>query len=297
NTMRAHTAWAMNAMRAHMAWAMNAMRAHTAWAMNAMRTHTSWAWNAVRAHLAATLGAIVRNLWANWNRALGVTRRTWAAIRNTIRQAWAQIQRDTFNSTQRMRVTQRNYQGFMARSWGAISNNIRGNVNAQRGHLASLRTAMHHTRVSMRNTADWAVRQFGRIKKASADPIRWTINVPMNGLIGAWNNINRQFRFRKHVRQMRAGFSSGGYTGDGYRYAPAGVVHRGEYVIRKGIAQKARPFLDALNDGQPEALQATGGARAKMPGYARGGLVANTGGAVNAALLRASNWARKQHNK
>src|SRR5690606_33176664 len=119
----------------------------------------------------------------------------------------------------------------------------------------------------------------------------------MIGLIGAWTNINRQFRFNKHVKRMSAGFSSGGYTGDGYRYAPARVVHRGEYVIRKPIAQRARPFLVALNDGQPEALQATGGARGKMPGYARGAVVANTGGADNAALMRASNWAKKQHNK
>ena len=29
------------------------------------------------------------------------------------------------------------------------------------------------------------------------------------------------------------GFASGGYTGDGGKYQPAGVVHRGEYVITK----------------------------------------------------------------
>src|SRR5690606_40549331 len=116
NGIRAHAAaqltWMLNTARAR----LNGIRAYSQWAMNALRAHTAWAWNATRAHLAATLGAIVRNLTANWNHARAVTQRTWANIRNTIRVAWGQIQRDTFNTTQRMRVTQQNYQGFMSRS-------------------------------------------------------------------------------------------------------------------------------------------------------------------------------------
>lgn len=58
--------------------------------------------------------------------------------------------------------------------------------------------------------------------------------------------------------------SSGGYTGDGGKYEPAGVVHRGEYVIN---AESTRRIgLGLLN---------------RMNGYAEGGLV---GGAPAAAL-------------
>ena len=46
------------------------------------------------------------------------------------------------------------------------------------------------------------------------------------------------------------GFASGGYTGDGGKYQPAGVVHRGEYVINKEKTRMYRPLLDFLNYGK-----------------------------------------------
>ena len=46
------------------------------------------------------------------------------------------------------------------------------------------------------------------------------------------------------------GFATGGYTGDGGKYTPAGIVHKGEYVITKeATARLGRGFLDHLNYG------------------------------------------------
>lgn len=61
------------------------------------------------------------------------------------------------------------------------------------------------------------------------------------------------------------GFASGGYTGPGSKYQPAGIVHKGEYVFdqastnRIGVSQ-----LEALRNGQP--LDATLG----KPGFGTG---------------------------
>jgi len=43
-------------------------------------------------------------------------------------------------------------------------------------------------------------------------------------------------------------FASGGFTGRGGKYEPAGIVHRGEYVIPKAMVNQATglPFADAL---------------------------------------------------
>lgn len=55
------------------------------------------------------------------------------------------------------------------------------------------------------------------------------------------------------------GFAGGGYTGDGGKYQPAGVVHRGEYVITKEATSRLGiGFLNHLNYGR---------------GYANGGVV------------------------
>ena len=60
------------------------------------------------------------------------------------------------------------------------------------------------------------------------------------------------------------GFSSGGYTGDGGKFEPKGVVHGGEYVIRKEVVSQPgmRDHLDRLN----------------KKGYASGGYVSSAPG-------------------
>nr|WP_289622715.1 phage tail tape measure protein [Mannheimia cairinae] len=50
---------------------------------------------------------------------------------------------------------------------------------------------------------------------------------------------------------MLGGFSRGGYTGDSGKYVPAGLVHRGEYVITKeATARLGLDFLNHLNYGK-----------------------------------------------
>ena len=86
------------------------------------------------------------------------------------------------------------------------------------------------------------------------------------------------------------GFASGGYTGDGGKYQPAGVVHRGEYVITKEATSRLGVgFLNHLNYGRGYA---TGGAVGSIPstGYrsmAGGSIsvkVINNGEPVNASV-------------
>ena len=86
------------------------------------------------------------------------------------------------------------------------------------------------------------------------------------------------------------GFASGGYTGDGGKYQPAGVVHRGEYVITKEATSRLGiGFLNHLNYGRGYA---NGGTVGSIPstGYkpmAGGSIsvkVINNGEPVNASV-------------
>lgn len=60
-----------------------------------------------------------------------------------------------------------------------------------------------------------------------------------------------------------AGFSEGGYTGRGGKFEPMGIVHGGEFVLRKEIVEQPgmRPYLEGLN----------------KRGYASGGYVGTAG--------------------
>lgn len=72
------------------------------------------------------------------------------------------------------------------------------------------------------------------------------------------------------------GLASGGYTGDGGKYEPAGIVHRGEYVVS---ADKVRQpgvygFLDTLQRGSPERVKKQLRAlELKVPRFSQGGFV------------------------
>jgi tape measure domain-containing protein len=63
-------------------------------------------------------------------------------------------------------------------------------------------------------------------------------------------------------------FASGGFTGIGPKYAPAGVVHRGEFVHRREVVRQpgARSFLERFNRLGMSALEG-------LRGYAAGGFV------------------------
>lgn len=67
------------------------------------------------------------------------------------------------------------------------------------------------------------------------------------------------------------GFSSGGYTGDGGKFEPKGVVHGGEFVVRKDVVSQpgAREFLERMNSNSK--------------GYADGGYVGSTAAASTSA--------------
>lgn len=59
------------------------------------------------------------------------------------------------------------------------------------------------------------------------------------------------FAFVTNLSQaFKSGFSEGGYTGDGGKHDPAGIVHKGEYVIPANQTAKYRPYLEAMKDGK-----------------------------------------------
>lgn len=65
----------------------------------------------------------------------------------------------------------------------------------------------------------------------------------------------------------QVGFASGGYTGDGDKYAPKGVVHGGEYVLPKWMVTQNPALVSVLES-------------ARQRGYTDGGIV---GGSINSS--------------
>jgi murein DD-endopeptidase MepM/ murein hydrolase activator NlpD len=100
------------------------------------------------------------------------------------------------------------------------------------------------------------------LQEVAKAPVRFVIDTVINdGLIAGFNNLARPLGVKELGRvALPAGFAHGGYTGDGAKYQPAGIVHAGEYVFTK---EQTR----AAGVGNLAAMAQS------LNGYARGGVV------------------------
>ena len=116
---------------------------------------------------------------------------------------------------------------------------------------------------------------FEKVKDKVRGPVEWLIDTVVNdSIIDNINSVLTTFGMEdKHIGtvSLPKGFATGGYTGPGSKYQPAGVVHADEFVIRKesqnSLRRAAPGFLDSLNRYGAKALHGMG------YGYASGGLV------------------------
>ena len=90
----------------------------------------------------------------------------------------------------------------------------------------------------------------------------------------------REFRRRESL-----GFASGGYTGPGGKYQPAGIVHRGEYVVPKNMVNQSSGLPSPGFLAQMQSMQ----------GYYNGGFVGGMGSAQSdsAMMVELSPYDRK----
>lgn len=101
-----------------------------------------------------------------------------------------------------------------------------------------------------------------KLQDIAKAPVRFVVDTVINdGLIAGLNNIGGFLNLPKIPRlSLPAGFAGGGYTGDGGKYEPKGVVHGGEFVFTKEQTRKA-------GIGNLYAMAKS------LAGYAKGGLV------------------------
>lgn len=114
------------------------------------------------------------------------------------------------------------------------------------------------------------------------DPINWVINVVFNdGILNGWNTvmgwIGASGLTVGRIPEIPA-FAEGGKIrgpGTGTSDSILAQVSNGEFIVREAVAKRHLHFLNALNNGQVEAIQAAGGGNNPnaYPRYAGGGSV------------------------
>lgn len=108
---------------------------------------------------------------------------------------------------------------------------------------------------AFRNAVDAIGRFWNGIVDVVKKPVKWVLQTVVNdGFIRNFNNLAGTFNIGKIPEINLSGWATGGYTGRGGKYEPAGIVHRDEFVIRK----EARQRFERENPGVLDHLNRTG---------------------------------------
>lgn len=209
--------------------------------------------------------------------ALGALTATTQTSAAAMGQAWAGLGVGLDTTTTGMRRSMLAWQATHDQAWTQMRARAGAEISAITGpQMGALRAGMTATQNVATHMAAGFGSQFARLRPGAGDPIRWALQNPINaGLVQAWNRINQFLALNRPMGPVPIGFSPGGPVpgaGDG-DIVPA-LLTPGEFVVRRDVARPTRRFLEALNEGQAEAIRATGGrfARFRLGGTVERGL-------------------------
>ena len=150
--------------------------------------------------------------------------------------------------------------------WNQLTGFLKGPIDQAK---SGIDTTMAGVKWAFEDTVNNVRRIWDGIQDVVKAPVRFVVNTVLNdGLIGAFNAV-AGFVGSPKIRTigLPSGFSEGGYTGAGGKYQPAGVVHAGEVVWSQD---------DVRAWGGPQRVDQMRQSRSNLPGYAGGGIVANS---------------------
>lgn len=197
----------------------------------------------------ANLGRTVAFLWrvfsANFN-----------AIRNVI---WAVVRAVVGPIFRTLGAGFTTVRAWLNTLWGTFRN-VFGLVGSKVSTvMLGVRNAFAQTKTSIANI-------WGKIQGIVKTPINYVIDPVYKKVREFWNAIAGKIPGVGTLPVVKK-FDRGGYTGDGGKHDPAGIVHKGEWVTTKENTRRYRPILEAMHRGMFPTL----------PGYSRGGAVGGWG--------------------
>lgn len=130
---------------------------------------------------------------------------------NQMGRVWDQLGHDVTGSTDVMRRAMGDWQASHDTAWANITNRSWSAVNEIVGpQFGALHGGLDAIGAHAANTADWWGGQLGRLIPLTGDPIRWSLQYPVNaGLVPAWNAIDRFFALNRPMGQVPVGFAGG----------------------------------------------------------------------------------------
>ena len=243
---------------------------------NGVKVAINAAWQFIKKYIFTPIVNFVNNqLVPRFKFLQAVLKLVWVKIQYYIQVAWAFIKKNIFQPIvnwinthlapkfEFLRDTVKNVWAKIKSSISTVWNFVRDKV------FSPLKNAISKSVPDAFEKGKDAIgKAWDKVKGIAKKPVKFVVDTVINkGIIGGFNKIASKFGVDKMPKfKLPKGFDTGGYTGAGSKYTPAGIVHADEYVLRKEAQNKisrthGRGFLDHMNR--------TG----SVPGYAKGGKV------------------------
>jgi phage-related protein len=291
---------------------------------NAIQAAAQTIWNAIVAFLQSGLNAFNAFWSTTWNTISTAFSTIWNAIRTAASTIWGQIQSFFTSALNTFKSGWDTFWGNIATGFSRIWEGIKATADSA---WQAINTMFRSGINLVIDGVNWPINKINGALGISIPtiPRLATGGDAADSLAGRVNGIGGRtadrvpalLSFDEHVWSAREVRGAGGHegvrklreaarTGNLPGFAEGGQVQRkfipqfepGAFIVNDKVASVAGNFLDALNRGQTEALQATGGRYATGPTrHALGGNIEIPGFAAGGAIAAAQNFARAQNGK
>lgn len=198
---------------------------------------------------------------AIWNRLGDLLKAGWNWIRDNV---FARIKAGISGVRDRFALIRDRIGGI----WTNLRDKLRDGWNWIRDNVFSkIKAGVNAVKDAFGKARDGIRTIWNKLKAIAAKPINFLINtVYMGGIRKLVGKVFDWLGKSNPLPEIKpVSFATGGYTGPGGKYQPAGIVHADEYVVRK----ESRAKFERKNPGALDYLNRTG----ELPGFARGGRV------------------------
>lgn len=228
-----------------------------------MRAQLAAIWAAVRAAIDVVVAWFVSVAMTTWNNAVTVFLTVARGMQATIGIIWAAIQAvikavsDWFvtNVVPRWNAAWETVRAALGAGWSWMRDNVWKPLEDRVKAIPGI----------FNNMVKLVKSAWGQFEDVAKKPVRFVIDtIIVDGIARAWNMVADKLSLPKWDIQ-KVSWDTGGWTGPGSKYQPAGIVHADEYVIRKESQQR----LASRHPGLLDYMNRHGA----VPGYAGGGQV------------------------
>lgn len=235
-------------------------------------------WNKVLKPTFQALGTFFKWVWETLLRpAFNALKLAFQAVGNAIKSAWNTLLKPVFNvvgtfmrdtvapmfqrAVDKIKSVWSSIKGAFKATWDWVSEKV----------FTPVKTLITETIPNAFKSGVDSIKGFwDKLGGIARKPINFVIETVYGGLRNTFNKVADTLGLPENFRLPKVDkikeFATGGYTGPGAKYQEAGVVHAGEYVIRKEATSRLRRTIGL--DGLDHLNQ-----YGTFPGFAKGGFV------------------------